>query len=92
MALDRAVLGDPDGKEPGRFNGVSEMSELELSRILRRIMLEGGMTIDGLADDTGVGRTTIWAILHSTRSATMHTVGTLLDALGYQLTITPKKQ
>ena len=68
------------------------MSELELSRILRRIMLEGGRTIDGLADDTGVGRTTIWAILHSTRSATMHTVGTLLDALGYKLAVVRKEQ
>lgn len=67
------------------------MSELELSRILRRIMLEGGRTIDGLADDTGVGRTTIWAILHSTRSATMHTVGTLLDALGYKLAVVRKE-
>lgn len=68
------------------------MSDLELSRMLRKMVFDSGKTVHQLSKDTGIGHSTIWAWLHGRHGATVHALDLILDRLGYQLTITPKKQ
>lgn len=67
------------------------MSDLELSRILRKMVFESGKTVHELAKDTGIGHSTIWAWLHGRHGATVHALDQILAELGYELAIVRKE-
>lgn len=65
---------------------------MKISEKIKSLRLERGMSIRQLADATGVSKTTIVNIEQGYNSASIELVQRLLDHLGYELSITTKRE
>lgn len=66
------------------------MSNIELCRILRRIIAEKDISYNEIARIAGMSHSTVLAWMSGKRSPRVETVGLVLDALGYKLEVVPK--
>jgi transcriptional regulator with XRE-family HTH domain len=65
---------------------------MKINETIKSLRLERGMSIRQLADATGVSKTTIVNIEQGYNSASIELVQRLLDHLGYELSITTKRE
>lgn len=65
---------------------------MKISEKIKSLRMERGMSIRQLADATGVSKTTIVNIEQGYNSASIELVQRLLDHLGYELSITTKRE
>lgn len=65
---------------------------MKINETIKALRLERGMSIRQLADATGVSKTTIVNIEQGYNSASIELVQRLLDHLGYELSITTKRE
>lgn len=65
---------------------------MKINEKIKTLRLERGMSIRQLADATGVSKTTIVNIEQGYNSASIELVQRLLDHLGYELSITTKRE
>lgn len=65
---------------------------MKINETIKSLRLERGMSIRQLADATGVSKTTIVNIEQGYNSASIKLVQRLLDHLGYELSITTKRE
>ncbi|MSS16176.1 helix-turn-helix domain-containing protein [Sodaliphilus pleomorphus] len=65
---------------------------MKINEKIKSLRLERGMSIRQLADATGVSKTTIVNIEQGYNSASIELVQRLLDHLGYELSITTKRE
>lgn len=65
---------------------------MKINEAIKALRLERGMSIRQLADATGVSKTTIVNIEQGYNSASIELVQRLLDHLGYELSITTKRE
>ena len=66
------------------------MSNIELCRILRRLIAEKGMSYNEVSRIAGMSHSTVLAWMSGKRSPRMETIGLVLEALGYKLEVVPK--
>ena len=65
---------------------------MKINEKIKSLRLERGMSIRQLADATGVSKTTIVNVEQGYNSASIELVQRLLDHLGYELSITTKRE
>lgn len=65
---------------------------MKINETIKSLRLERGMSIRQLADATGVSKTTIVNIEQGYNSASIELVQRVLDHLGYELSITTKRE
>lgn len=65
---------------------------MKINETIKSLRLERGMSIRQLADATGVSKTTIVNIEQGYNSASIELIQRLLDHLGYELSITTKRE
>ena len=65
---------------------------MKINEKIKSLRLERGMSIRQLADATGVSKTTIVNIEQGYNSGSIELVQRLLDHLGYELSITTKRE
>ena len=65
---------------------------MKINETIKSLRLERGMSIRQLADATGVSKTPIVNIEQGYNSASIELVQRLLDHLGYELSITTKRE
>lgn len=65
---------------------------MKINETIKSLRQERGMSIRQLADATGVSKTTIVNIEQGYNSASIELVQRLLDHLGYELSITTKRE
>jgi len=59
--------------------------------IIRKAMAEQGITVRRMAFDAGVSNGTVQAVLNDDRPANIKSLEAMLDVLGLEMVISPKK-